>query len=207
MRDRKFALGRFTLRDGQAAPLRIWLPDEILACAMTEVSEAVLDPQFLDDFAHRWLDAWNRRDGDGLAALCTEDIEFFDPAIGTIHGRAAVANWVRTCVRAFPDYHFEEPEPAYISRDRPKAIAPWRMVGTNTGPLDPPGFAATGRSFAIEGVDHWWFRDGLVERYRADYDLNGGLRQLGLVPEAGSRGEKALVALQRFGARLRRRRH
>jgi hypothetical protein len=78
------------------------------------------------------------------------------------------------------------------------------MVGTNTGPLDPPGFAPTGKSFVVDGVDHWWFRDGLVERYRADYDLNGALRQLGLVPQTGSRGEKALVFLQRFASRLRR---
>jgi len=141
---------------------------------MTDVTTSpLLDPVFLDDFSHRWIEAWNGRDGGALAALCTEDIEFYDPAIGTIRGRAAVADWVGICARAFPDYRFEEPEPAYLSRDRPKAIVPWRMVGTNTGPLDPPGFAPTGRSFVIDGVDHWWFRDGLVERYRADYDLNG----------------------------------
>jgi steroid delta-isomerase-like uncharacterized protein len=172
---------------------------------MTDVTTSpLLDAVFLDDFSHRWIEAWNGRDGGALAALCTEDIEFYDPAIGTIRGRAAVADWVGICARAFPDYRFEEPEPAYLSRDSAKAIVPWRMVGTNTGPLDPPGFAPTGRSFVIDGVDHWWFRDGLVERYRADYDLNGGLRQLGLVPESGSRGERALVRLQRLGARLRR---
>ena len=172
---------------------------------MINDTASTLDPAFLDDYAHRWLDAWNRHDGRALAELCTEDVDFFDPAIGTIQGRAAVANWVEICTRAFPDYRFEETEPAYVSRDRPKAIAPWRMTATNTGPLDPPGFAATGRPFVIEGVDHWWFRDGLVERYRADYDLNGGLRQLGLVPQPGSRGEKTLVAVQRMGTRLRRR--
>jgi steroid delta-isomerase-like uncharacterized protein len=166
----------------------------------------VLDPTFLDEFAHQWFDAWNRRDGGALGTLCTEDVEFFDPAIGTIHGRDAVANWVRTCAQAFPDYRFEEPEPGYISRDRAKAIVPWRMVATNTGPLDPPGFAPTGKSCVIDGVDHWWFSDGLVGRYRADYDLNGALRQLGLVPEAGSRGEKVLVSLQRAATRVRRRR-
>ncbi|MFL5824877.1 MAG: ester cyclase [Solirubrobacteraceae bacterium] len=172
---------------------------------MLHEATPVLDPAFVDDFAHRWMDAWNRHDGPALAELCTEDIDFYDPAIGAISGREAVAHWVDICTRAFPDYRFEEPEPAYVSRDRAKVIAPWRMVATNTGPLDPPGFAPTGRSFVIDGVDHWWFRDGLVERYRADYDLNGGLRQLGLVPEPGSRGEKALVRIQRLGTRLRRR--
>lgn len=123
-----------------------------------------------------------------------------------MHGRGPVAEWVRTCERAFPDVRFEETEPAYISRDRAKAIAPWRMTGTNTGPVDPPGFAPTGKPIVLEGVDHWWFRDGLIERYRADYDSIGLMRQLGLVPEAGSRAEKGMVALQRAGAKLRRRR-
>jgi steroid delta-isomerase-like uncharacterized protein len=139
----------------------------------------------LDEFAHRWLTAWNDRDGNAVAALCTEDVEFADPGLGTVHGRAAVADWVHGCARAFPDYHFEEPEPAYLSRDGGKAIVVWRMAGTNTGPIDPPGIPPTGRSFVLDGVDHWWFRDGLVARYRADYDSYGFFVQLGLVPGPG----------------------
>jgi hypothetical protein len=60
-------------------------------------------------------------------------------------------------------------------------------------------------STASAGRHHRWFRDGLVARYRADYDLNGARRQLGLVPQPGSRGERAMVLLQRAGARVRRR--
>jgi len=165
----------------------------------------LIDEAFLHDFAQRWLDAWNRHDADGLAALCTEDVEFTDPAIGTVHGRRAVADWVRTCHRAFPDYRFEEPEPPYRSSDRPKAIVPWRMLGTHTGPIEPPGFAPTDRPLVLDGVDHWWFRDGLVARYRADYDSGDLLRQLGIAPDRGSRGERAIVALQRLSARARRR--
>lgn len=164
--------------------------------------------EFVREFAGRWAAAWENRDGEGVAALCTEDVEFTDPAIGTVHGRPAVAEWVRTCANAFPDYRFEEPEPPYVSSDRAKAIAPWRMLGTNTGPIDPPGFAPTGRSIVIDGVDHWWFREGLVERYRADYDSLSLMRQLGLLPPSGSPVEKAMAGMQRFGkaaeARLRR---
>jgi steroid delta-isomerase-like uncharacterized protein len=163
-----------------------------------------LSEEFVREFAERWQEAWEKRDAEALAALCTEDVEFTDPAIGTVHGRAAVAEWLRICERAFPDYRFEEPEPPYVSTDRPKAIVPWRMLGTNTGPLDPPGFAPTGRSIEIEGVDHWWFRDGLLARYRADYDSLGLMRQLGLMPPAGSRAEHAMVRLQRAGSRFRR---
>ena len=172
---------------------------------MTDTTTAErLDPKFVEDFSRRWLEAWNSRDGDALAQLVSDDVEFTDPAIGTVRGRPPVAEWVRQCARAFPDYVFEEPEPFYLASDRPKAIVPWRMRGTNTGPIDPPGFAPTGRSIVLEGVDHWWFRDGLVARYRADYDSTGLMRQLGLVPVPGSRGEKAMVRLQRVGARFRR---
>jgi hypothetical protein len=57
----------------------------------------------------------------------------------------------------------------------------------------------------VDGADHWWFDQGLVARYRADYDLNGVLRQLGIVPGPGSRGERAMVRLQQLTTRLRRR--
>jgi SnoaL-like domain len=59
-----------------------------------------LDPTFVDDFACRWLEAWNRHDGRGVAQLCTEGVSFTDPAIGTVHGRAAVTEWVETALTA-----------------------------------------------------------------------------------------------------------
>ena len=38
----------------------------------------------------------------------------------------------------------------------------------------------------MDGVDHWWFRDGLAQRYRADYDAQGLTVLLGLSPAPGS---------------------
>ena len=168
----------------------------------TTVTAQALTQDFVTDFAHRWMDAWNRHDAEAVAELCTDDVEFTDPALGTVHGRPAVAEWVRTCGRAFPDYRFEEPEPPLFAADRQKVIAPWVMHGHNTGPLEPPGFAATGRTVRIEGVDHWWIRDGLVHRYRADYDSADAFRQLGLLPPRGSSLEAAMARAQRLGKRV-----
>ena len=56
------------------------------------------------------------------------------------------------------------------------------MRGTMSGPLDPPGFAATGRSMEVEGVDLWTMRDGRIARYRAFYDVNDLARQLAIAP-------------------------
>ena len=170
----------------------------------TSAPAAALDRSFVEAFAHRWLDAWNRHDAEGVAALCAPEIEFTDPAIGTVRGRRAVADWVRMCDRAFPDFRFEEPESPLPATDRPRVVAPWRMLGTHTGPIEPPGFAPTDRHFVVDGVDHWWFEEGLVGRYRADYDLAGLMRQLGVLPERGSRSERATAALQRLAERMRR---
>jgi len=63
-----------------------------------------------------------------------------------------------------------------------KAIVLWRTLGTHSGPIEPPGIPPTNRSFVIDGADHWTFRDGLVSRCRAYWDLNDLLRQLGLAP-------------------------
>jgi hypothetical protein len=80
------------------------------------------------------------------------------------------------------------------------------MRGTMTGPIEPPGFAPTGRTMEVEGVDVWRMRDGRIARSRAYYDLDDLARQLGIAPARGSAGEKAVAALQRLQARIMRRR-
>jgi predicted ester cyclase len=82
------------------------------------------------------------------------------------------------------------------------AVWAWSMEGTNRGPIDPPGFAPTGRSMRVDGVDQWTMRDGRIARYRAFYDMNEVARQLGIVPAPRSRAERGMVTLQRLLARL-----
>ena len=72
---------------------------------MLNETASQLDPGFLDEFGHRWSDAWDQRDGKALAALCTEDIEFYDPAIGEIHGRrggSQLGEYLRAGVPGLP---------------------------------------------------------------------------------------------------------
>ena len=78
------------------------------------------------------------------------------------------------------------------------------MEGPHNGPLDPPGFAATGRRIDVDGIDVWDFADGRIDRYRAYYDMALVARQLGVMPRPGSRFERAGVMLQRAQARLAR---
>jgi hypothetical protein len=103
----------------------------------------------------------------------------------------------------FPDLSFTLPGPPLLAVDGSRAVQMWRLNGTFLGP-DPAGFAPTGKRVDVVGLDHYEFRDGLLCRYAAFYDVTGSGRQMGLVPERGSRGERMMAFVQRNGMRLRR---
>jgi|SRR6188472_2152933 len=69
--------------------------------------------------------------------------------------------------RGFPDLRFDETDRSHRTASGDQVAWRWRMRGMMTGPLDPPGFAPTGRAMEIEGVDLWTMRDGRIARYRA----------------------------------------
>ena len=156
------------------------------------------------DFTQRYAAAWNGRDASAMDALVTDDIVWFDPALPEpARGRADVRRWMEDNWRSFPDLHFSEPDPPFRVEQGDQIAWAWRMRGTFTGArIDPPGFAATGRSMDVTGIDQWLMRDGRIAWYRAYYDVNDLARQLGIVPPQGSGGEKAMAALQRVQARL-----
>ena len=152
------------------------------------------------------MEAWNGCDTDAMAQLITEDIVWADPALPEpARGVAAVQEFMRASLRAFPDLRFGEPDPPTLAVDGEVVLWAWSMEGTHRGAIDPPGFAPTGRPMRVEGVDEWTMREGRIARYRAFYDMNDLARQLGIVPPAGSRAERGMVALQRLQARLARR--
>lgn len=156
-------------------------------------------------FTRRYSDAWNACDADAIAELVTEDIVWADPALPQpARGVGAVQEFMRASFRTFPDLRFSEPDPPHLSVTGDQVAWAWRMEGTMRGPADPPGFAPTGRSMRVEGIDLWQMRGGRIADYRAFYDATGLARQLGIMPPSGSRAERATVALQRLQARLRR---
>lgn len=162
-------------------------------------------PPELRQFVDRYTAAWNGCDTDAIAQLITDDIEWADPALPEpARGIAEVQEFMRVSHRAFADLRFSDPDPPACAANGDLVLWVWHMDGTHTGDIDPPGFAPTGRAISIDGIDQWLMRDGRIARYRAFYDMNGLARQLGIVPEAGSRAERGMVALQRLQARFRR---
>jgi steroid delta-isomerase-like uncharacterized protein len=140
-----------------------------------------------------------------MAQLLTEDIVWTDPALPEpARGIPAVQEFMHATFATFPDVRFSEPDPPHLTVTGEQIAWAWTMEGTMRGPIEPPGFAPTGRTIKVEGVDLWSMRDGRIARYRAFYDMIDLVRQLGIMPPAGSRAERMTVALQRLQARLHR---
>ena len=97
-------------------------------------------------------------------------------------GRQAVAEYLRTVWRAFPDLTFSWPEGPYASFQGIKLALHWRVTGAMLGPIDPPGFAPTGRRIDLEGVDLLEIRDGLCCSYQGFFDRQAVAQQVGAAP-------------------------
>jgi steroid delta-isomerase-like uncharacterized protein len=163
------------------------------------------DTSTLAAFCERYLAAWNGRDAEAMAPLITDDIVWHDPAMPEpARGIPAVQAFMRMSWEAFPDLRFSEPDPPHLTADDGNVAWAWRMQGTMRGALEPPGFAPTGKSMDVLGVDLWRMRDGKIAHYQAFYDMNAVAVQLGLAPAPGSGMEKMAVRMQRLQARFKR---
>jgi steroid delta-isomerase-like uncharacterized protein len=165
-----------------------------------------LDQAWVEEFAGRWMAAWNSHEPAQVLELMTEDIVYDDSAWPTtMRGHGDVRAFLDYTWRALPDLRFETLDGPYIAPGRASAAFYWKGSATNTGPIDPPGFAPTGKSIEFEGADFQNYRDGRVCRVRVVFDMMDVARQLGTLPKAGSRVEKAGAAAQRLGVKLQER--
>jgi ketosteroid isomerase-like protein len=68
-----------------------------------------------DRFATEWIDAWNAHDLDAISAHYAEDVSFVSPFVAAltgdesarIEGRAALREYFRLGLEAYPDLHFD----------------------------------------------------------------------------------------------------
>ena len=85
-----------------------------------------------------------------------------------------------------------------------KAAFWWDGYGTHTGPIDPPGLAPTGKRIEFDGADFHEYRDGKVARLRIVFDMSDVMRQLGVLPPAGGKQERALAKVTNVKGRFSR---
>jgi steroid delta-isomerase-like uncharacterized protein len=163
------------------------------------------------DFANSWVDRWNAHDVDRILALVTEDVIWEDPSIdGTANGLADAGAYIAHLFRAFPDIAWSMPAALLVSVEEDREVLTvgqrWACRGTMLGPLDPPGFAPTGKAFELEGIDVWELQRERrrLRRVVSHYDGLEFARRVGLVPARASSQERMLLRLQRARERFSR---
>jgi steroid delta-isomerase-like uncharacterized protein len=161
------------------------------------------DQAFVDDFAQRWLEAWNSQDAEKVLGLMADDIVYDDSAWpDTMRAHGDVRVFLEHIWRAFPDLRFEPTDGPFLDPREPKAAFYWRGYATHRGPVDPPGLAATGKQIEFEGGDFHEYRDGKLVRLRIVFDMARVMRQLGALPDPGTREERLVVGLANLRGRL-----
>ncbi|HEU0013762.1 MAG TPA: ester cyclase family protein [Longimicrobium sp.] len=127
--------------------------------------------------------AFDRRDAEATAALCTPDVEFVAVPLGqTFRGPEGVLAFQELWHRAFPDARTEI---GSITDAGDRVAVEFTGIGTHTGPLAGPDgdVPPTGRGVRIRFCDFVELRDGRVARTRTYWDQADFAAQLGLAPE------------------------
>jgi len=162
----------------------------------------VVDASFASRFLQRLLAAANAHDAEAVAALCSDDVVWEDPAAPqTLHGRDAVMRFHREIMfPALPDTHIELIDGPYLALDGAGVAARLRVSGTMTGPLTPPGFAPTGGHLTFETAEFSHFKDSLLSRHTVVLNMLDLARQIGAVPQPGTLGDRVGVWMQHVAA-------
>lgn len=149
----------------------------------------------------RWIvDVLNRHDPEAYRQVLAPDAVERLPS-RTLHGADAIVAYVHELFGAVPDATFTLLGLAGAGEE---VLVRWRLTGTHSGG-ELEGFEPTGRPIDIDGAGHYTVHDGRVASSFVVLDRLQLARQLGLVPEEGSRLEVGLRAAVNALTRRRRR--
>jgi steroid delta-isomerase-like uncharacterized protein len=132
----------------------------------------------LRDFATRWLDAWNSHDTRQVLALLHPDLVWEDTVFWphAITDREEMTSYIDRIWQVMPDVSFDEVQ-LFTAEDDGRALVLFRQEGSG-----PPKLAPDAR-FSVYGCDIFLeFKDGLLSRYLAQYEITDMMRQLGALP-------------------------
>ena len=127
------------------------------------------------------LEAVNRHDPAGYAALFAEDAVLHDPQYPeALRGRDAIAKDLEDMIRAFPDLRISITNTVESGDQQ---ATEWKVSGTNEGPIPFPSgeVPATGKRMEFNGSDFARYNaSGEIVETRRYYDIVTWMQQLGL---------------------------
>jgi steroid delta-isomerase-like uncharacterized protein len=146
--------------------------------------------QTTEEHALSYFEAVTARDLDAMIAHLADDVIEDITPVGILRGTGEVRDFFAQLFGAFPDFEFTVEH----SMSNPQMAAiQWRATGTFRGaPFQ--GIEPTGRRIEVRGCDCIEVEDGKITRNTAYYDGAAFARGLGLLPQTGSGGEKAMLA-------------
>lgn len=138
--------------------------------------------------AERFLAAANAHDIEGMVSLWEPgSVETFPTFGETYRVPDEFTSNFQSLFDAVPDVSWEI---VSITTDADRAVVRSKMSGTHLGTYQ--GIDATGRHFTVETIDFLQIRDGKIVHNDVVLDGLEVLRQLGVLPPAGSRRERAM---------------
>jgi hypothetical protein len=158
---------------------------------VTTDSTTPLSGEFLRDFGNRWDRAWNSHDTDEVLALLHPDIVWDDTVFWptVIEGKPGMPTYIDTIWKVMPDVQFEEVQFFSAPQDG-RALYLFRQTGSAPARYGNGRFQTYGCDIFLE------FRDGLLSRYLAQYDITEMMRQYGALPPRGNQiGGSYLLSL------------
>jgi steroid delta-isomerase-like uncharacterized protein len=150
------------------------------------------------DVALRYFEAIGRRDLDAaLACWAPGGIDRL-ASVGDLEAPDGMRAYFEELFDAAPDFQYEVLD-AVTEGDL--VAVRWRAGGTFVrGAFQ--GFRANGATVHIEGMDLVRVEDGLIHRNDSYWDDTAVARQVGLLPERGSRRERALLGAFNLRTRI-----
>lgn len=154
----------------------------------------------MDELLDSFQEAWSGRRRGAFAAVCAPDLHWTDPlGDGPLYGPEALADRAATLWKAFPDASLESAGERLASERF--VAAPVLFTGTHKTSIGP--IPATGRRITVHALLYCELdppRERLW-RVRAFFDTHDAAIQLGVMPERGSLGERAILLVRGFGLR------
>jgi steroid delta-isomerase-like uncharacterized protein len=137
---------------------------------------------FANEVARQYVEAINKKDPSGFAALFAQDAVLHDPFFpDATKGRNAIRSMIENILRAFPDMTWEQIGDPIEAGGRAALVV--AVHGTNDGPLSTPAgeVPPTGKAISYETAVLWTIgSDGLIVEERSYFDATGVAAQLGL---------------------------
>ena len=143
-----------------------------------------------EEVARAYFDAHARRDPDGLRALYSDEVVIDITGQGVFRGPQECRDYFAAIYAAVPDAEMVVDR---VIGGNGVAVVQWRLRGNFTGSPLPAGIEATGGWVELRGCDVVEVADDKITRITAYIDGMELARSLGMLPAAGSGGEKAMI--------------